>query len=145
VSGEGPVVGAERSIGVVNLAEVRDNVLVVASLVPRVTTQVTAEVPKALVVLLECDDLGFNLANLLGDDSLGHFLEYSKSLLDDRNVRRVANFLAFDHSLAAGVAVEVIGPIKVVEVVQTRDTIPVVERGARIVMTTRDCGVFGDR
>lgn len=64
-----PVVRAERSIGVVDLAKVVNDAAVEADLVAGVTTQVTTEMAQALVVLLECNDLSFDFADVFGDDS----------------------------------------------------------------------------
>jgi len=48
---------------------------VVADRVARLTPQIVAEAAEATVELLKDNSLGLNLADLLCDDPLGHFLE----------------------------------------------------------------------
>jgi len=133
VAGEMPVVSAERPVGVIDMAEVVGDTTVEADLVARVTAQVAAEVAEALVVLLEYNDLGFDFANLLEDNSLGHFLQHSETLLDNLDANRVADFLTLYHGLATSEAVEIIDTVKVVEAVETLDTLPFVERDMTVV------------
>jgi len=96
---ETPVVGAQRTVAVVEVAEVRGEARIEANITTRVAPEVAAESVQAGVELLEDDGLGLDLANLLGDDLLGHLLEDEETLLDDGDALGVADFfLRFDNS-----------------------------------------------
>jgi len=90
---EAPVVVAQRTVAVVEVAEVRGEAGIVTDTTTREVPEVAAEAVQAGVELLEDDGLGLDLANLLGDDALGHLLEDEETLLDDDNALGVADDL----------------------------------------------------
>jgi hypothetical protein len=65
---EAQVVGAQGAIAVVEVAEMRGNTRVISDITARGTPKVATKAVQAGVELLEYDGLGFNFANLLGDD-----------------------------------------------------------------------------
>jgi hypothetical protein len=98
----------------------------------RRAAQIRGEVTRRGNKLMEDDSLGFNFANLLSDDLLGHFLEDEKSLLDNLDALGVTDkFLLllndglFDNS--GDRAGEIVGAVEVVESIERRETTPVVE------------------
>jgi len=91
VAGEPEVLNAQRAVLLNDGAEVACNATVVANLTARMTEKVITEVAHARVELLEDDGLGFDLANLLGNDPLSHLLNDEETLLDDLNGLTVAN------------------------------------------------------
>lgn len=84
-SAEAQVAGGERRVGRNNVAKVARNSTVEADLVTGGAAQIRAEGAEAGVELLEDDGLSLNLADLLGYDPLGHFLEDEQTLLDDHD------------------------------------------------------------
>jgi len=82
------------------------------------------------VELFEDNSLSLNLADLFGDDPLGHLLEHKEALLDDLNRLAVADYflLLLNDNLLADFTAEVVGAIEVVESGQGRHASPVVER-----------------
>jgi len=90
---EAPVVVAQRTVAVVEVAAVRGEAGIVTDTTTREVPEVAAEAVQAGVELLEDDGLGLDLANLLGDDALGHLLEDEETLLDDDNALGVADDL----------------------------------------------------
>jgi len=132
VSSETKVVRAERAVNIHDFTEVADNVVVIANLVAGEAPQVTAEAVETRMPLLEHDGLGFNFADLLGDDPLGHLLKDDKLLLDDFDALRVADDLMFLlDNLFEVRAIEVVCAIEVIKVGQRSVASPVVE-GAEV-------------
>jgi len=132
VTTETEVVGGEGSVRVVEVSVVANNVGVVADLVATVaTSQVVAESSKAGMELFKDDSLSLNLADLLGDDSLGHFLEDNQALLDDLDLLSVAHELVvlLNDDLVVVRTGEVVASMKVIEVIEGGHASPVVERG----------------
>lgn len=70
VASEAKVVGVERAVTAHDLAEVLDDVAIVANLVVGVAAQVTAETVETRVPLLEDNGLSLDLADLLSDDPM---------------------------------------------------------------------------
>jgi len=118
-AGETEVAGAERAVTLVEVAEVRGDVRVVSDTATGEAPEVAAEAVQARVELFEDDGLGLNLADLLGDDPLGHLLEDKQALLNDLNRLAVAdNFLfLYDDSLR-DFSREV---VRTVEVIKSRE------------------------
>jgi len=81
--GEPKIVVANRTVGAHNITEVARNTAVVASTVTRAARDIMAEGAHARVELLKDDGLSFDLADLLGDDPLGHLLKDEEALLND--------------------------------------------------------------
>lgn len=145
-STESEVVSREGAVRETDIAEVASNGTVEPDLVARGTVKVVPEQSKASMELFEDDGLGLDLANLFGDDPLGHLLEDEETLLDDLDLHGVA-----DESLG-GIydlgemdrAVEVIDTIEVVKVVKGRETTPVVERDRGAVTAREDISADRD-
>jgi len=74
MTSETEIVRVERAINVEDLMEVASDPAVETNLVASVAPQVAAETVEAKVPLLEDDSLGLDLADLLGNKSLGHLL-----------------------------------------------------------------------
>jgi len=130
---ESEVAVAERAVAVVEVAEVRGDVRVVSDIAAREAPEVAAEAVHARVELLEDNGLRLNVADLLGDDALGHLLENKEALLDDCDALAVANeFLLLLHDGDRGRAevtvVEVIGAVEVIEVAHGGESTIVVKR-----------------
>lgn len=122
-----------RANGVVrrdDVVEVAGNAAVETDAVARGAAQVTTEETEAGVELLKHDCLCFNLADLLGDDPLGHLLENEEALLDDDDALAVANnfLILLDYGLAGEVTDEVIGAVEVIETRERSKPSVVVER-----------------
>jgi hypothetical protein len=66
---EAPVVSAQGAIAVVEVAGMRGNAGVISDSTARGTLKVAAETVQAGAELLEYDGLGFDFADLLGDDA----------------------------------------------------------------------------
>jgi len=126
---EAEVASGERSVIEADIAEVSSNGTVEANLTARDTVKVIAEVTKASMELLEDDGLSLDLADLLKDDPLGHLLEDEQALLDDLDSLGVADdvLLFCDNLAEVDGAVEVVYTIEVVEVIEGRETTPVVK------------------
>jgi len=127
---ESKVVRAQRPVGVVEVSVVGGDGVVVADTAPGAAGKVVAESAKRCVILLEDDGLSLDLADLLGDDLLGHLLEHDKPLLDDLDGLRVADKLAVllhDSRLEVVRVGEVVRAIKVVKVAEGTHATPVVE------------------
>jgi hypothetical protein len=131
VTSEAKVVGAEGAVTADDLTEVTSDPAVEADLVVGVATEIAAEAVQARVPLLEDDGLSLNLADLLGDDPLGHLLENDQALLNDFNTLSAADelvLLLYNDLVVVG-TIKVFGAIEVVKVVQGSMTTPVVEGG----------------
>jgi len=128
---EAKAIAIDRTIGVDEGADVAGDAAVVADLVAREMSNIAAKSREAGVELFKDNGLSFNLANLLSDDPLCHFLKDNKLLLDNLNPLCVANKLMFllDNNLARVEAIEVVGAVEIIETTQRRETSPVVERG----------------
>ena len=66
---ETPVVSAQGAIAVGEVAEMRGNARVISDITARGAPKVAAETVQAGAELLEYDGLGFDFADLLGDDA----------------------------------------------------------------------------
>jgi len=128
-TGESEVVGAQGRVRVHHVAEVAGDTAVVADAVLRLTAEVTAEGAHAGGELLEDDSLSLDVADLLGDDPLGHLLQDEETLLDDRDGLSVADELGIllDDGLREGGTAEVVGAVEVVEPGHRGEPSPVVE------------------
>jgi len=134
-SGEAKVVGAEAAVALEELVVERGNVRVVADTTAGVTAQVATEAVQAGVELLEDDGLALDLADLLSDDPLSHFLEDEETLLNDHDRLGMANkLLLFDNGdlarAEAGV-VEVSITVKVIERAHGAEATPVIKVAGR--------------
>ncbi len=85
------VINRERSILMDNVAEMARNASVKANLMSGDTMQVITEETETSVELLKDYGLSLDFTDLLGDDSLGHFLEDEEALLNDFNGFGVAD------------------------------------------------------
>jgi len=82
-------------------------------------------------VLFNNDGLNLNIADLLGDDAFGDFLQNDELLLDELDVDRLALLRNFGNDrLRVAAAVEVVRAVKVIEVRELTNIVPVVERVA---------------
>jgi len=129
-SAEAEVAGGKRRVGRDDVTEVAGDSAVEADLVARGATQVTAEGAEAGVELLKHHSLSLDLADLLGDDPLGHLLDDKETLLDDFDGLAVADdfLLVLNNGLGGEVADEVIGAVEVVETRERGHASPVIER-----------------
>jgi hypothetical protein len=107
-----------------------NNGRVISNMMTRDVQQIGGEVAGRSKELVEDNSLGFNLANLLSDDSLCHLLENEETLLDDFDAFAVADelILLFDYGLFSNQTGEVVGAVEVIEAVEGGNTTPVVER-----------------
>jgi len=142
VASETEVVEVERVVGIEDLVEVSRDPTVEANLVTSMAAQVTAETVKTRVPLFENNGLGLNVTDSLGDDPLGHLLQHDQALLNYLDALCTANKLVFwlDEHLIMTRSIEVINTIEVVEIVERRDTPPVIE-GANV--TSSQVGAMG--
>lgn len=128
---EAHVIGAQGTIAVVHVAGLRGNTRVISNITTRGTPKVAAKAAQTRVELFEYDGLGFDFADLLGDDPLGHLLKNKEALLDDFDAFGTADdFLLLDDSdrtLAEVAVIEVTGAVEVVKTAQGADSSPVVE------------------
>jgi len=141
VTAETEVVGGEGSVRIEEVPVVACDVGVVADLVATVASQVVAESSKAGMELFKDNGLSLDLTDLLGDDSLGHFLEDNQALLDDLDLLGVAHefVVLLNDYLVVVRTREVVGSIKVIEVIEGGHASPVVER--RPISPLVDAGV----
>lgn len=132
VSREAPVVGAQGAITVVEVAEIRGNARIISNTTSGGAPKVAAEAVQAGVELLKYHGLGFDFADLLGDDALGHLLKNKEPLLDDLDAFRMADdFLLLDNgdrTLTEVAVIEVIGAVEVVKTTKGADSVIIVER-----------------
>lgn len=130
---EPKIVRAEGAVGVHDVAVVARDTTVIPDAVARLAPDVMAERAKAGVELLENDGLGLDLADLLGDNPLGHLLNDEKALLNDLNALAAADKLLvlLDDDLLLDGATEVIRAVEVIEAIERRDAHPVVEGDGR--------------
>jgi len=125
---EAQVVGGERPICVADATKVVGDPLVIPNLVIGMTRNIVAKETEVGRELLENDSLSLDLADLLGNDPLGHLLEDEKTLLNDFNGLGMANELVlFNNGLGELRVDEVARTEEVVETVHGGDAIPVVE------------------
>jgi len=127
---ESKIVGAERTVGVHDAAEVAGDTTVVANAVAGLASDIMAEVAHAGLELFKDDGLGLDLADLLRDNPLSHLLKDEETLLNDYNTLAVAYKLLVllnDDLLPLGTT-EVVGAVEVIEAIEGRDALPVVER-----------------
>jgi len=91
--------------------------------------EIVAEKSEAGVELLEDDSLGLDLANLLGDDPLGHLREDEEALLDDFNGFTVADefLICLNNSLGLDFANEVLASVEIIKAGERRESTPVIE------------------
>jgi hypothetical protein len=132
IAGEAPVLGAERTVAVVEVAEVRGDAGIVSDAATREVSEVTAEAMQAGVELLEDHSLGLYFTDLLSNDALGHLLEDKEALLDDLYALGVADELLLldnlNRAFAEVAVVEVVRAIEVIESTEGRVSSPVIER-----------------
>jgi len=102
--------------------------LVVSDVATRLAGDIPMELVKPAAELLENNDLGFDIANLLQDDPLGEFLDNRKLLLDDFHALGMADLLLDDNNLCVTGPAEVIRPVEVVKPAQRGQSTPVAER-----------------
>jgi len=101
ITAESQVIGAKGAIRANDVPIVPCDVGVIANLVTRVASQVTAKASETGMELFEDDGLGFDFADLLRDDALGHFSEDCQSLLDNDDGLAVAdNFIFLNNCLS---------------------------------------------
>jgi len=126
---EAEVVVGELSIVAEDPVVVSDDLIVVADVPAGLATDIVVEGPDAGPPLLENNGLGLDLADLLGDDLLGHLLEDNEALLDDLDALGVAHYvmLGLDVLLIVG-GVEVVLAVEVVESVEGLVSTPRAER-----------------
>lgn len=115
---EPEVAGRQRAIRQADVVEVSCNRTVEPNRVTRHMLEVVGEKSKARMELLKDDRLGLNLADLFGDDALGHLLDDEETLLDDLDGLGVADHLGRSVNDLGEVdgAVKVVGAVEVVEV-----------------------------
>jgi hypothetical protein len=115
---ETKIVGGEGTVRKANTAEVTGNGAVETDRVTRDTLEVVAEQSKTSMELIKDDGLGLDLADLFGDDSLGHLLKDEETLLDNLDDLSMAdNLLGSVYNLReVHRAVEVVDTIEVVKV-----------------------------
>ena len=141
---EAEVVVRQTPIFKEEVTEVAGNCLIESDAVTADAAQIASEASKAAVPLLEDYDLRLDIANVLGDNSFREFLKNNKSLLNNVDMVGTAHKLPLpDENLIETVAVEVVGSIEAIEVVQGGKASPVVEAdGGTPITTSRNLSSF---
>jgi len=127
---EAQVVAGQGTSGVDEVGVEAGDIAVIADVAARDAAEVAGEAGEVGNNLVGDDGLGLDLADLFGDDSLGHLNQDSEALLDelDLNVLADQGVLRGDDLLADG-AVEVVLTVEVIEARQGGDSVVVIEAG----------------
>lgn len=128
VTPEAEVVAGKTTIALEDLAEAASNDVIETDALASDAPEVTLEVTQAAVPLLEDNHLGFDVTDLLNDNSLGELAENDETLLSDFDLLTVANKLAVLHDdLFEATTVKVVGAPEGIEVVEGVVATPSVE------------------